>query len=220
MPTHKNFVDITGDCYGRLTVESYAGRISKRQVNAWSCRCSCGDTTVVSTMDLRSGHTKSCGCLKIENGQTINRTHGMASRKNEDQAKEYRVWKSMLSRCRYTGNSRYHRYGGRGIKVCDEWSNSFEAFYEYMGKCPEEKSSIDRICNDSDYEPGNVRWATPEEQGQNTSLTRLNPALVRAMREESSRGKTAVSIQKEMAPHACINAVKNAIARRTWKNVA
>lgn len=80
---------------------------------------------------------------------------------------EYRIWAGMKERCLNPTNHAYHYYGGRGITICDEWRDSFMAFYQYVGKRPGSEYSIDRINNDGNYEPGNVRWATRSEQASN-----------------------------------------------------
>jgi len=87
--------------------------------------------------------------------------HGMT------ESPEYRIWCGMKDRCGNPQYPKYHRYGGRGIRVCDRWQNSFENFYVDMGQRPSVKFSIDRINNDGNYEPGNCRWATAKEQARN-----------------------------------------------------
>lgn len=82
----------------------------------------------------------------------------------------YNTWTSMKNRCYSTNSPQYHNYGGRGIKVCDEWKNNFRAFSKYMGKKPSQKHSIDRIDNDGNYEPGNVKWSLPIEQIHNQQI--------------------------------------------------
>jgi hypothetical protein len=80
----------------------------------------------------------------------------------------YRTWWGIVQRCRNENSHAYHRYGGRGIDICEEWRNSFDAFVAYVGERPSKQHSIDRIDNDKGYMPGNVRWATKEEQAKNT----------------------------------------------------
>lgn len=119
---------------------------------------------LVTTQDLTNGHTKSCGCFLKESTGKRSSTHGM-SHENI-----FFVWNSMLQRCFNPHNKSFSRYGGRGIIVCDEWKNDFQSFYDYVSKLPhfcEAGYSLDRINNDGNYEPDNVRWATSIEQANN-----------------------------------------------------
>lgn len=156
--------DLVGQRFGRLIVLFRAeNRYSKAY---WHCHCECGNTTSVSTGGLRSGHTLSCGCLYDDSRGTAQRRHGLSK------TPEYRIWKGMIARCENAGREYYPRYGGRGIKVCGAWRESFECFLRDMGRRPTPKHTLERIHNDSDYCPTNCRWATMQEQGQNTSRTR------------------------------------------------
>lgn len=155
-----------GRRFGRLTV------ISDRMENHGSlrrrsclCRCDCGNTKKISVESLQSGRTKSCGCYNKECLKN-RKTHGMAPKHNRP--KIYYVWWSMLNRCKNPKTRRYHRYGGRGISVCDEWK-TFEGFWKWAKLGYREGLTIDRINNDGNYEPGNCRWTSRFVQGNNTS---------------------------------------------------
>lgn len=133
----------------------------------WECRCDCGTQRLVQGGNLRGGRTLSCGCYNSDVVTARNTTHGMADRA------EYVIWAHMNDRCSNPNTERYRAYGGRGIKVCARWQNSFENFYADMGPRPSARHQIDRIDNDGDYEPGNVRWRTPLENCNNKSNNRV-----------------------------------------------
>lgn len=155
--------DILNTKYNRLKpikrVENiYGGK-------AFLCICDCGNESVVSLGDLKNNKTKSCGCLAKEkssdNIKKYSTTHGRHG------TPEYRVWRGMRTRCYYENTPQYKNYGGRGIKVCNRWKESFENFYEDMGDKPTPKHQLDRIDNDGNYEPNNCRWVTPSENALN-----------------------------------------------------
>jgi hypothetical protein len=125
-----------------------------------ACRCDCGTLKEVIIKNLKNGGSKSCGCLQKAKLRGENYRHGKHG------TRTYRIWGAMKTRCNNKNFHQYKDYGGRGVKVCDEWINDFMAFYSCVGDIPK-GLTIDRIDNNGDYEPGNVRLATYKEQGKN-----------------------------------------------------
>lgn len=154
--------DLSNKQFGRLTALTFA--YSKSSNAHWDCACECGKSVIVAACHLKSGHTTSCGCAHAEM-MSARATH----RESVTQAntKEYRAWQNMKRRCYDPANNRYYRYGARGIRVCDAWINSYETFLADVGRAPSPRHTIDRLNNDGNYEPRNVRWATYVEQAKN-----------------------------------------------------
>lgn len=155
--------------YGRLTVVGAEGRTR----DLVQCRCDCGTVGQWRLNSLRSGNTTSCGCAQREGATSrcLSRTkHGHSRRSGE--SPEYVVWQNMLRRCRDPNNKRWARYGGRGISVHAAWVASFAAFLRDVGPRPSPAHTLDRVNNDGNYEPGNVRWTTCDKQAGNKSNTR------------------------------------------------
>lgn len=151
--------------FGKLLVVEKSN--IKSQKVYWKCLCDCGKTTHVTTSNLTCNRIKSCGCLKIN--KLIERS-SIHSKRN---TKLYEVWKTIKQRCLNKNNYSYHNYGGRGIKICDEWKNDFMSFYNWsMENGYKEGLTIDRINNNGNYEPSNCRWTTRLVQCNNTRSNR------------------------------------------------
>ena len=158
-------IDLTGERFGRLVVLREAEPVVDvrgKKFRAWLCKCDCGNEAIIRQTQLRSGGTRSCGCLHKEITAKIHMTHGLS----QDNKRLYKVWKIMRRRCNNPKDKSYKNYGGRGIRVCEEWDKSFVPFYEWsmangyhedIADSGRNRITIDRINNDGDYEPNNCR---------------------------------------------------------------
>ena len=175
------FINLTGQKFAKLTVigidhrseskRDENGKIKKGGLIYWKCRCDCGNETIVEGYHLRSGHTKSCGCGEKANREYLMQNftdkykkHGMR------RTRIYRTYCHMKGRCLNPTDPKYKDYGGRGIKICEEWlgENGFINFYNWaMANGYNDSLTIDRIEVDGNYEPSNCRWADLAIQANN-----------------------------------------------------
>ena len=179
-------LNLDGQKYGRLTVLKYSH--NKGKTRYMECLCDCGNIKAVAVAELRSGGTKSCGCLARDILLERNYKHGNCIRKGH--TKEYIAFHNIISRTSDPKRHDYHRYGGRGITF--QWKDDFEGFLAYIGKAPNDGQlwSVERIDVNGNYEEGNIRWATATEQNQN-----------KRKQSNNTSGKTGVAFHLKVKPN-------------------
>lgn len=192
---------MTNKKYGRLKMLSRS-KTAKNGHIIWLCLCDCGRRVEVNGYHLRSGKTKSCGCLKREIASLTCRKykfkHGHCKRGETSHI--YRVWTNMLNRCNNPKSQDYKNYGGRGITVCKSW-HKFEHFLTDIEEPPTNKHQLDRINNDGNYNPNNCRWATKQQQMRNTSRNRwinFNDKILCSAEWETQTGIPSSAIRKRL----------------------
>lgn len=155
-------VDLTGKRFDRLLVLKRYPENNNQNKPQWVCRCDCGNETIVTGSCLRSGNTKSCGCLNHEKRLSVPYKHG------KTHSKLYYIWTNMKGRCNNKNDKSYRNYGGRGIHVFTDWEDNFIAFYDWaITNGYEEGLSIERIDVNKDYCPDNCKWVSVSEQANN-----------------------------------------------------
>jgi hypothetical protein len=167
-------LNLTNQRFNECIVQSL-NRINALGKSVWNCECDCGNTFIALGSELRSGHTRSCGCYSRSG--TFNLKHGYRRMENGKQHPLYTLWVNTRERCHNPNHPKFEDYGGRGITVFPKWRESFELFIEDLFSVAGERPpnvagykrywSIDRIDNDGNYEPGNIKWSTPFQQKAN-----------------------------------------------------
>lgn len=201
-------IDITNDRYGRLLVirETEPATYSKKKIKRWICRCDCGNTVVVRQSDLRSGKTVSCGCY---NKDIINqpKTHG------KSRTKLYMVYTSIKQRCLNPNNKNYDDYGGRGIKICNEWEKDYITFEKWaIDNGYKEGLTIDRINNDGNYEPSNCRWSDKKTQVNNQRIRKDNKTGIKGVFVSGNKFVVQLTIDGKRRYLGTVNTLEEARA--------
>lgn len=202
----KNYTrqDLTGKKTGRLTVIGFShSEGNPSYITVWDCKCECGKVIKVRIGAINSNKIKSCKKCSVKDRVLPHKKHPL-----------YHIWSSMKDRCSNHNVSNYHRYGGRGIRVCDEWINDYEAFYEYSIKLYKEGLQIDRINNDGNYEPNNIRWVTNAKNMRNSSMAILTEEKVLQIRKSDEQ---VSELAKEYGvAKSTIFGIRN---KTSWKNI-
>lgn len=215
-------VDVTGQRFGKLVVTAMSRETGQKARVV--CTCDCGTVGFTATMsNVRTGNTQSCGCVAIatrsKSGKRMgpvngagNITHGHAA--GTARSKTYVSWLDAKKRCSNPRNKRYANYGGRGIKMCAAWANSFQQFLDDMGPCPA-GFTLERKRVDGDYEPGNCIWIAKAHQARNTTANVATMEIAREIRSRLAGGATIESLATEFGmSRANVSAIK---ANTTWK---
>jgi hypothetical protein len=157
---------LIGNKYNHLLVIELMAERAKNGARVWLCKCDCGKMTFCTTDQLKLNHKKSCGCLQKEITKITNKLRSKYP--NDTGTRLYRIWKTMIARTIYPSQKGYKNYGGRGIRVCDEWLYDFNLFKNWaIENGYSQELSIDRINNDGNYEPNNCKWSSRKEQNNN-----------------------------------------------------
>lgn len=208
--------------FGRWTVIRF---IEKRKSDKyWLCRCECGTEKAVAGKSLRKGDSRSCGCLQKEISKEANTTHGLAYHPL------YLTWSLMIHRCYNKDYHKYSRYGGRGIEVYEEWKNDVGSFVSWvainLGDKPDKTYTLDRINNDGNYEPGNLRWGSPKTQRRNQNLSTCNftekeVALIRAfaLTYPKTKRKHLYDRLESIFPNVKRRTFKSIVTSQNWKDI-
>lgn len=185
-PVYKAPKDITGMTNNKLTAISSTGEKCPNGDYLWNFKCVCGNDFVTSVGRFNSGKTTSCGCAVKEGAKKRENYHGM------NKTTTYNSWRKMRERCNNVDDRMYSEYGGKGVKVCPEWNESFKKFYEDMGDCPE-GFTIDRIENTKGYSKDNCRWASSYAQSRNRSSS-VGTSRFKGVQYEESSNKWIATI--------------------------
>ena len=176
-------MNLAGQVFNGIEFISFS-HLDGNKARIWNCKCYCGKVFTGHQYNVRAGKIKSCGCLrKVKNKENA---HKLRKWINTD-PEIHKIWTLIKNRCCNKNSKAYKYYGGRGIIICDTWKNNFDEFYNWiranLGERPDKTYTLDRVDNNSNYEPGNLRWASKSTQAQNSRNTKLNEEKVKEIRE-------------------------------------
>ena len=170
-------INLVGKRFGRLTVNEF-DRLQNHKTY-WKCVCDCGLTVIATGNNLRSGNTKSCGCLRRETAAASGKKNATHAESHSSRTRLYTIWCGMRQRCNNPNRDAYELYGGKGIKVCAEWED-YSAFREWaMSNGYRDTLCIDRVDNKRGYEPSNCRWITASENTARANKNHLTRKVIR-----------------------------------------
>ena len=207
-------IDLSNQVINNIKFLNFS-HIDKHKARVWNCECYCGKKFQTTGTSVKGKHVKSCGCIK----KISNKQNGRKSSKWKTFNRSlYIIWYNITSRCCNKTNKDYNSYGGRGISIYSDWKNDFDKFHKWiidnLGDRPSKTHSLDRINNSKDYEPGNLRWATSDEQNQNKTSTKLSKEKVIEIRNSSLSREELV--KKYGVKISQINKI---LGNRSWKNI-
>ena len=174
------FIDITGQRYGRLVAIKLSEAGSRKSRPLWLFRCDCGNDFKCTANRVKTGNTKSCGCLSFESKSARSRValkiaHAACVTHGATGTRIYRIYKNMKSRCYNPKTPCFHFYGGKGIRIYDEWLNNPQSFIEWAtANGYSDNLTIDRIDSDKNYCPENCEWITQSDQARRATIVREN----------------------------------------------
>lgn len=209
-----NYKDISGQKFGKLSVLSKSERPSCDSGIFWDCKCDCGNDITVLGSSLRNGNTKSCGCFKSETAKKTHTKHGYT--KNHNAIPIYDVWYAMKHRCFNKNNPEYHRYGGRGIMVCDEWFDSATFINWAFSNGYERGLTLERKDNDGNYEPDNCQWTDRVSQQRNMGIFSNNSTGYKGVsfHNQTKKYRAYITINYKQIYLGLFDTIEDAIAAR------
>lgn len=190
--------DYSNQRYGKLVtikeVDPYIPPSNSYKKRRYLCKCDCGNETIVNITSLRSGNTKSCGCVNSERLVKQNKENALYN--GYSQHKHFSRWRGMIERCYYPKHKDYHNYGGRGIKVCDKWKDHPKAFIDWIENESnyEDGLTLDRINVNGNYEPDNCTFSTHGEQSLNKNVSTLNTSGYPGVSRHKNRWRARITV--------------------------